>query len=209
MPASTETSAAVAAHDRTSVWPTTTTRSAVSRAIWTASVNRRGTSHTTVAPPRRPASTTASVAAASGSCPRRVPDNRVIPRCRGSASRTADHVNRPPWTARSGQRTPAMPSPPTSRSIPPPHGSRSTSRGSVAACANAAANNEAPAPPRPPITATTSPRVRSSRAESAASASARTSSRSCVGSVRTCWAPTATAAAQIAGSGSELSSTVT
>ena len=53
----------------------------------------------------------------------------------------------------------------------------------------------------PPITATTSPRSPSSRADSAASASPRTKSSSCSGSRSTCCAPAATAAAQVAGRG--------
>ena len=47
---------------------------------------------------------------------------RLTPRCRGSASRTAAQLSRPPCSARSGQRTPGVVSAPTSRSIPPPHG---------------------------------------------------------------------------------------
>ncbi len=70
---------------------------------------------------------------------------------------------RPPCNARSGQRRPGVVSPPSSRSTPPPQGSRSTSSASVAACARATANSDAPAPPQPPMTATTSPRNPSSR----------------------------------------------
>ncbi|CFE41874.1 Uncharacterised protein [Mycobacterium tuberculosis] len=48
------------------------------------------------------------------------------------------------------------------------------------------------------MTATTAPQIPSSRADSAASASSRTSSPSCSGILSTCWAPTVMAAAQVA-----------
>ena len=207
--ASTGTIVAVAAHARTSHGLTTTTRSAVSKAISAASVNRRGRSHTTVAPPRRPASMTACTAPASNSHPRRVPDSMLIPRCRGNASRTADQFSRPPCSARSGQRTPGVVSAPTSRSIPPAQGSRSTSKRIGRRLRQATANSDAPAPPRPPITATTAPRAPSSRADSPASASSRTRSCSCAGSFSTCPAPTSMAAAQVAGAGSPPVTTIT
>ena len=105
-----------------------------------------------------PASTTASTAPRAMSWARREPDNTLTPRCLGSASRTADQLRRPSRTSMSGQRSPLTASAPTSRSMPPPHGSRSTNSEPVADNAIAAANSDAPAPPRPPTTAATGPR---------------------------------------------------
>ncbi len=198
--ASTGTIVAVAAQERTSQGQTSTTRSARSSATCTASVSRRGRSQTTVTAPRRPASMSAPTAPQSNSWPRRVPDSRLIPRCRGRPSRTADQANRPPCKDRSGQRRPGRFSQPISRSIPPPQGSRSTSRASAALWARAAANNETPAPPLPPMTAITwptSPPRPSSRAASTASASSRINSPSCSGICNTAPAPIATAVAQV------------
>ena len=78
-----------AAQERTSAGAMTTTRSADSRAVSAAAVDRRGTSQTTVAPPRLPASITAPSGAASMSPPPRPPESTLMPRWRGSASRSA------------------------------------------------------------------------------------------------------------------------
>ena len=99
--------AAVAAHERTSHVATTTTRSAASTVVRAAAVCRPGRSHTTVTPPERAASVNAAAAAGSTSCARRVPDRMLMPRCRGSASRTAAQSSLPSWTWMSGQRNPA------------------------------------------------------------------------------------------------------
>ncbi len=158
---------------------------------------RRGRSQTTVTPPRRPASITASTGpafahvAAPSSRRARVP-------ARSRQCAPPDQFSRHPG-ARSGQRRPGRFRRSPEDRCRRPHGSRSTNSASAAACARATANNDAPAPPRPPMTATTAPQIPSSRADSAASATRPDQFTLLLrASSSTCWAPTIMAAAQVA-----------
>ena len=198
----TPATAAVAAMLRTSQLVTITARSADSRIGTDAAVSCLGRSHTTVVPPRRPASTIDAAAVASISWNSLVPESTLRPRNRGNTSRTALQPSRPLPTERSGQRKPGTDSTPSIRSSPPPQGSRSTSNASSALHASAPAKTDAPPPPRPAVTAITRPRRRATRPSSAASDSQRTSSASWAGRTQTHRAPTAMAAAHVAAEGS-------
>jgi len=157
------------------------------------------TSHTTTSPARLPASAIAATASAPGPSPRRAPERsvrRVFPLVRvGRDTCREAAATRPALSCMSGQRRPSSVSAPSTRSRPPPRGSQSTSSAFspdfMAVRPTAAANTDAPAPPRAPSTASIRPA--SLGGPSAASASAFTSHGSAAGKVMTCSAPTPTA----------------
>ena len=108
----------------------------------------------------------------------------------------------------SGQRRPSTSSHPSSRSIPPPYGSASTMSAPPGAQRPIAAHStDAPAPPRPPTTASTGARPAEALTGLAAQASMSLTSSS--GKTSTCSAPTATALRHISlvGSSREMSNT--
>ena len=87
--------------------------------------------------------------------------------------------------------------------MPPPHGSRSTSREAAAVRASAAAKTDAPAPPRPPTTAITRPSPSTSAGLFRGLGKvADQHGAPAPGSAHTCWAPTAIAACQVDSQGS-------
>ncbi len=188
----------------TQPWTSAETTSTVRSARWSTSSaapsGYRGTSHTTVRPALLPASTTAARATSVGPGPVRPhdrTDNRPRPRRRvGKAASSSLIATRPAGIRRSGQRRPSSASVPSTRSIPPPRGSQSTSSTAsperAAVTATLAANTDAPAPPRPPTTARTLP----SRAlgRSTTSASEVTTSSSSAGRMATPSTPNDTAA---------------
>ena len=134
---------------------------------------------------------------ASMSLPARTLDSTLTPSSRGNAcaQRRRSRAARPPAPG-PANAVPASPRLPTTRSMPPLHGSTSTSNARRPTCARAVANTDAPAPPRPPSRRRRHPGARHRAPDSAASDSAATSSPSSAGRLMTCWAPTAIATCQ-------------
>ncbi len=112
--------------------------------------------------PRRPASSAASMASGGTVIGSPRSHDRITRSERpGSASTNAGAGTSPLACDSAGQRRPSSDSQPSTRSTPPPKGSASTSSvrrpRRAAVTARPPARTDAPAPPRPPRTATTRP----------------------------------------------------
>ena len=137
-------------------------------------------------------------AGTSTTSPRSQERTTSSPRC-GSASTSAGGLTRPLAADSAGQRSPSSVSQPSTRSTPPPSGSASMSSvrhpARAAVTARPVANTLAPAPPRPPRTATTCP----AGAPSESLRSRVASQLSPAGSATTCSTPSWSASGQSGG----------
>ena len=155
----------------------------------------RGRSTTTVSCPRRAAESASRTAKA---CRVWAPaptyhDSTPSDPDRGSASRNARALSRPVVWHSASHRKPSVRSSPSIRSRPGPCGSQSITTASparAAPCPSAQANVVAPAPPDPPMTPITRPRV---VRRSVRSASSSTSQADDPASSTTCSAPSSSA----------------